>query len=100
MRKGYVQTASVVLEPGSDARGPGAAVTLDLCGSSEHEPPCPLAAHHTAAEVVEGLAQLRILFATEPEYEANVRRRIAEALALGLVDGPDGRASRWTLVRT
>src|SRR3954454_24600134 len=100
MRQGYVQIAVVALEPGSDARGPGARVTVNLCGSLEHEPPCPLAAHHTAVELVDDLAQLRILFATEPDDEADVRRRIAEDLAVGLVDGPDGGASRWTLVST
>ncbi|MBO9554946.1 hypothetical protein [Cellulomonas sp.] len=100
MRTAYAQTAVVALAPGADLAGPGAAVTLDLCGSWDHEPPCPLAPHHTAVEDVDGLAHLRILFAAEPADEAEVRDRIGRALAGGAVDGPDGRTSRWTLVST
>ena len=97
MRTPYVHTAVVVLAPGADVARPGGAVTLGLCGSWEHEPPCPLAAHHTGVEAVGDHLRLRILFACEPADEVDVRDRIETALAVGSVAGPDGRTSRWTL---
>lgn len=36
------------MSPGADLAAPGAAVTVALCGHWKHEPPCPLAAHHTS----------------------------------------------------
>ncbi|MDX6553953.1 MAG: hypothetical protein QOD86_148 [Miltoncostaeaceae bacterium] len=77
--------------PGDDDRAPGAAITVELCGRVDHEPPCPLAPHHTAAVREGDAVRLRILFATDPEREPEVRRRIAAALARWrlLSDGPD-----------
>jgi len=98
VRTPFVQTAVVVLASPADVSGPGAAVTLELCGSWEHDPPCPLAAHHTAIDASGDQARVRILFATEPAHESEVRSRIAAALGSGAVDGPDGRTSRWSLV--
>ena len=80
-----------------DVGAPGAAITVALCGHWEHEPPCPLAPHHTAAEPEGEELRLRTLFAVEPEREQEVRERIREALAAGRVVGPDGRESRWEL---
>ena len=93
-----MHTALVVLEPGSDHAAPGAAVTLALCGSLDHAPPCPLAPHHTAVQEAGDHTALRVLFAAEPADEDDVRQRIERALAGGAVEGPDGRTSRWTLV--
>ncbi len=67
--------------PDDDTAAPGAAITLALCGGGEHEPPCPLAPHHTAARRSEDAVHLRVLFATDPAQEDEVRRRITEALA-------------------
>jgi len=100
MRTPYLQTAVVVLEPGAAEGGPGGAVTRALCGSWEHEPPCPLAPHHTSADQAGDQTRLRILFAAEPADEGEVRDRIEAALVGGSVTGPDGQTSRWTLVRT
>lgn len=83
--------------PESDLGAPGAAITVELCGHWEHEPPCPLAPHHTAAERVDDEVRLRTLFVVEPGREAEVRERIASALAAGRLVGPDGGESRWTL---
>ena len=80
-----------------DLGAPGAAITVALCGHWDHEPPCPLAPHHTVAQSAGDEVRLRILFAAEPEREEEVRRRIGEALAGGSVVGPDGRESRWEL---
>ncbi len=81
MRHSYAHDAMLTLAPDADVRAPGGAVTAELCGHGEHEPPCPLAPHHTAARRDGSAVHLRILFATEPEREAEVRERIGRALA-------------------
>jgi hypothetical protein len=98
MREPFAHDAALRLEPGGDVRAPGAAITVALCGHWAHEPPCPLAAHHTDAEPAGDEISLRILFATEPGHEAEVRERIRGALRAGHLEGPDGRESRWRLV--
>jgi hypothetical protein len=98
MRRPFAHDAVLSMDAEGDPRAPGAAITVALCGHWEHEPPCPLAPHHTAAERVDGEVRLRTLFAVEPQREDEVRSRIRGALAAGrLVDG-DGRESRWSLL--
>lgn len=80
MRQAYVHTAVVDVDPAHEA-AVGAAVTVALCGHWEHEPPCPLAPHHTATDRSADGVALRIVFATEPEREREVRERIVTALA-------------------
>jgi hypothetical protein len=94
----FAQDAMLAMEPGADRRAPGAAVTTALCGHWEHEPPCPLAPHHTHAERSGEHVLLRILFAAEPEQAPDIRSRIESALASGRFRGPDGVVTRWTLV--
>ena len=38
---------------------------------------------------------LRVVFATEPEHEKDVRLRIDRALRTGSVTGPDGITTYW-----
>jgi hypothetical protein len=83
------------MAPDGDVRGPGGAITLELCGSWDHSPPCPVAAHHTTAERAGGTVVLRVVFAAEPEQEAEVRRRIDRALHSGTVTSPEGVVSHW-----
>ena len=64
----------------------------------DHEPPCPLAPHHTGARRTGDEVQLRVLFAAEPSDEAEVRRRIGDALGRGELVGPDGVRTTWQLV--
>ncbi len=97
-RHAYVHEASVVLAPDGDVRAPGGAVTLVLCGSWSHEPPCPLAPHHTAAERAGSEVALRVLFAADPSDEARVRRLVDEALAAGSAADPDGARTSWQLL--
>jgi hypothetical protein len=97
-RVAFAHDATVRMELAADMGAPGAAITVALCGHWEHEPPCPLAPHHTSSERVGDDVRLRVLFATESSREAEVRERIAAALAGGELVGPDGRASSWTLV--
>jgi hypothetical protein len=49
-REAFAHDAVVELAADGDDRAPGGAITVALCGSWSHEPPCPLAPHHTAAE--------------------------------------------------
>jgi len=81
MRQPFAHDAVIALAPDVDIAAPGGAVTAELCGHWEHPPPCPLAPHHTAAQRRGAQVHLRILFATEPEREAEVRTRIGRALA-------------------
>jgi hypothetical protein len=97
-RQGYAHAAVLSLDDAGDPRALGAAVTVALCGHWEHEPPCPLAPHHSQATTVGGEVHLRIVFATEPERVAEVRERIDAALAAGELAGPDDVVTRWRLV--
>jgi hypothetical protein len=83
MRQAYAHDAVLVMPPDADTRAPGGAVTAALCGHWEHEPPCPLAPHHTAVTADDDRLRLRILFATEPDRVDEVRERIDAALAAG-----------------
>lgn len=97
VRQAFVHDAVVTMEAGGDARAPGAAITVALCGHWDHEPPCPLAPHSTDAQRSGDQVRLRVLFAAEPTAEAEVRRRIAAALSQGGITGPDGVTTRWQL---
>ena len=97
-RTAYVHEAVLLMEDDADDRAPGAAVTVSLCGSWEHDGPCPLAPHHTTAVRDGDRLAVRVLFAVEEEQEQPVRRRIQEALAGGRLTGPDGDTSAWRLL--
>ena len=98
-RRAYAHDAVVVLAPDGDERAPGGAITVALCGSWSHDPPCPLAPHHTAVDRSGDRVHLRILFATEPSNEGVVRTLLEQALARGWADDPHGIRTRWRLVR-
>jgi hypothetical protein len=83
MRLVYAHDALLRMPPGADDRAPGGAITVALCGHWEHEPPCPLAPHHTAASREGEQLRLRILFATSPDRVDEVRARIDAALTAG-----------------
>jgi hypothetical protein len=83
MRHAYAHDAVLTLDADADIRAPGGAITAALCGHWDHVPPCPLASHHTAARRQGPQVYLRILFATEPDREPEVRERIGRALAAG-----------------
>ena len=105
MRHAYAHEAVLELAPEADIRAPGGAITAELCGHWEHAPPCPLAPHHTAAQRRGAQVHLRVLFATEPDREGEVRTRIGRALAAWEVRScaagevrPDERAHAGRLV--
>ena len=95
-RAAYAHDAVVILDSGGDSRAPGGAITVALCGHWDHQPPCPLAPHHTdATPAGDDTVRLRVLFAAEPHDEPRVRALIGKALSSGRLTGPDGRVTRW-----
>jgi hypothetical protein len=95
-RSAYAHDAIVVLDSGGDIRAPGGAITVALCGHWDHEPPCPLAPHHTDASLGDdGTVSIRVLFAAEPHDEGRVRELITQALSSARLTSPDGRVTRW-----
>ena len=100
MRQAYAHNAVLTMAPDGDSRAPGGAITVALCGRIDHDPPCPVAPHHTAVERDGDAVRLRILFATEPERVEVVRSGIDGALRAGTFDGPDGGTTRWHLLES
>ena len=95
-RVAYAHDAVVILDAGGDSRAPGGAITVALCGHWDHEPPCPLAPHHTdTTPADDGTLRLRVLFAADPAHEERVRSLITRALSSGRLTGPDGKVTRW-----
>lgn len=86
------------MDKDADERAPGGAITVALCGSWRHDPPCPLAPHHTDPRRSGNEVTLRLLFAAEPEDEDRVRVLVDEALTQGWTDPPDGVRVHWQLV--
>lgn len=99
MRQAFAHEAVLSLDAGADERAPGAAVTVALCGHWEHEPPCPLSPHHVHAQRGEDGLRVRVLFATEPVNETEVRRRIDLALS-GDWPFPEGFTTPWRLLHS
>jgi hypothetical protein len=97
-RQAFAHDAVLTVDPGGDERAPGGAITVALCGSWSHEPPCPLAPHHTRAHRSGTEVTLRVLFAAAPADETQVRSLIEEALVRGWADDPGGVRSSWRLV--
>ena len=96
MREAFAHQAVLLMDAGSDERAPGAAITLAVCGDLEHQPPCPLAPHHTASRRVGGEVHLRTLFVVEPSRESEVRDLIDDALSAGRVETEHG-SGLWQL---
>jgi hypothetical protein len=97
MRQAFAHDAVVEMDPDADPRAPGAAITVALCGHWDHQPPCPLAPHHTRADRDGDRVRLRILFVTERDAEPLVRQCIEQALTSGELTGPDSVVTRWRL---
>jgi hypothetical protein len=98
MRLAFVHEAVLRLEPGADPRGPGGAVTVELCGHWDHAGPCRWP-HLTTVSARSGdEVTVRVLFGAEPEEEREVRERIAQALRRGGVDGSPA-PSGWIVLR-
>jgi hypothetical protein len=98
MREAFAHEALVDMPASADPAAIGAAVTVALCGHWAHQPPCPLAPHHTRADRVGQQVRVRMLFAAEPQSEGEVRDRINLALSGGEQTGPDGATSSWRVL--
>jgi hypothetical protein len=98
MRSAFAHDAVLTLDHGGDHRAPGGAITEALCGSWSHQPPCPLAPHHTRAHRSGDEVAVRLLFAAEPDDEARVRSLVEDVLARGWGDDPEGARTTWRLV--
>lgn len=98
MRLAYAHDAVLQMNSTEDPTAIGAAVTVALCGASQHEPPCPLAPHHTSTERSGGEVLVRTLFAAEPGVEAEVRRQIDEALSSGRLETPGRASATWKFI--
>lgn len=97
VRQVYAHDAVLDLDPDSDPGAPGAAITRALCGSWEHEGPCPLAPHHTAVHRDGPRLEVHVVFASEPHDEDVVRARIVDALSYGSETAPNGVRAMWKL---
>jgi hypothetical protein len=78
-REAFVYEAELVLDEGADSRAPGGAITVELCGSWEHEGGCRWP-HNTAIETDGENARLRTIFIAPRHEETIVRERIDQAL--------------------
>ena len=97
MLQSFAIEAVVEIAAEHDPAAIGAAITIELCGSLDHTPPCPLAAHHTRILEAGDRVRLRVLFVTRSDQEAQARARIYEALTRGTVSTVHGDA-RWRLL--
>ncbi len=88
---------TVLLAEGGDPAAMGAAVTVELCGHWDHDPPCRWP-HHTQAVAGPQGHVVQVDFDAPPDDEAAVRRRIDAALSRGTLTGPEGRTTTWELV--
>jgi hypothetical protein len=100
MRHAFAHDAILTMNTDADLQAPGGAVTAALCGHWDHQPPCPLAPHHSRVHRAGSDVHVRILFATEQHLETVVRKRIDLALSSGQLQGPDGETTRWQLRRS
>jgi len=98
MRELFARDAFLAMEPDADTQAPGAAVTKARCGTWEHEPPCPLAAHHSHPQRSSDAVNQRILYAVDPDKEPAVRQLIDSALSAGRLEDRDGATARWELL--
>jgi hypothetical protein len=89
IRRAFVHEAELDLAPGCDPTAVGAAVTVELCGHWDHEPPCRWP-HNNEISAAGNRARFRTLFAAAPADEDEVRARIERAIA-----GTDGS---WRVV--
>ncbi len=102
MRQAFAHQALIEIPDGGDERGPGAAVTVALCGHWEHEPPCRVPHRSDMASTDDGLL-VRVLFACDPADEGAVRASVDQALAGGELPVPapdDAEPTRWRLLRS
>jgi hypothetical protein len=92
------EAALVTSSEEADLRAPGGAVTMALCGALDHDPPCPLAPHHTSTSRDRDRLIVRVVFAASAGDQMEVNGRIEVALAAGEFTGPDGQRTVWRMI--
>ncbi|MEO8329734.1 MAG: hypothetical protein ABI586_07020 [Candidatus Nanopelagicales bacterium] len=97
MRQAFAHQAEVTMRPDADVNAVGAAITMELCGHWEHDPPCPVAPLYTSADRQGDVVQIRTLFASDAEMEQQVRSRIDTALAAGSLPAQEPSQDTWQL---
>jgi hypothetical protein len=90
----FSHQAWLVMGPEMDIGAPGAAITLALCGSWDHSPPCRVP-HHVEADRTGSAVRVRVLFATDAANEHRVRQQIDTALRDGRVTDRAGISIYW-----
>ncbi|MEV6527490.1 hypothetical protein AB0M43_36750 [Longispora sp. NPDC051575] len=107
MRQVFVVEAVLEMAADADLRAPGGVVTIALCGSFTHDPPCPVAPHHTETTRTaaagdqgagDGAVLSRTVFTVEPADEGQVRDTITAALSTGRLRDPEGTVTCWRLL--
>ena len=86
MRQAFAHEAELLMRPEAGVRAPGAAITVALWGRWDHDPPCPLAPHHSQAERSGSEVRVRTVCAVEPDNEnccAAARRQRAAGWTVG-----------------
>ena len=96
MLAAYAHQATLEMSPDADVDALSVAVALELCGSWQHNPPCPFP-HTTHAKKAGNTVTVRVVFAAESEHVEDLRRRIDGALRTGSVAAPDGTTTEWEL---
>lgn len=87
------------LEPGSDERAPGGAVTVALCGHWDHEGPCRWPHFNACTSDRLGHHRLVVEFDAPNDEVEMVRNKIDAAVMHGQLTGPDGVLSVWAVDR-
>ena len=80
---GYAHRAELVPGGDDDPAAAGGAITVELCGHWEHEPPCRWPHLTEVVGRTDETVTIRTLFACEPGEAVAVRARIAAALETG-----------------
>jgi len=89
-RTPHVHEAVLRLEPGTDPRAVGAAVTVELCGEVDHDGPCRWPNNHDIDLSSDGArAVFRTLFVAPEADVEEVHERVSAAL---------GSGSGWSVV--
>ena len=78
-RRAFAFDAVLEMEPGTDTRAPGGAVTVALCGAWDHDGPCRWP-HYSEIDTGSVPARLRTVVVTDDETAAEVITRIENAL--------------------
>src|SRR2546423_917499 len=91
----FTHHATVELIDG-DTRAIGAAVTVAWCGHGEHDGRCRWP-HLTTVESSGRMIAVTVAYTCGDDERADVESRITAAIGSGVLAGPDGAATTWTV---